>query len=210
MGRWKPNALERLVGAAMELFRERGFDETTAQDIAERAGLTERTFFRYFADKREVLFAGGSALEELVVGQLAGPADLAVPLDAVAFALAATAPFFEERREFAKARQALIAGHPGLRERELIKLASLTSAIAEQLRRRGVAEPAASLAAEAGMAIFKMAFVRWVNDGERRDLAHHIRESLGHLRAVTSGGKAGRLTPKKPRRAPAAGRSARR
>jgi AcrR family transcriptional regulator len=209
MARWEPNALERLVLAAMALYRERGFDETSVADIAARAGLTERTFFRYFADKREVLFGGGAALEKLVVDALAGNADLAAPLDAVASALASTAPLFEERREFAKARQALIAGHPGLHERELSKLASLTSAIAAELRRRGVAEPSASLVAEAGMAIFKLAFDRWVKDAKQRDLAHHVGESLGHLRAVTSGGKTGRLTPHKPRRALGVKRSAR-
>jgi len=186
MSRWKPNARERLAAAAMELYGERGFDETSVADIAERAGLTERTFFRYFADKREVLFGGGAALEKLVVERLGGNADLAVPLDAVASALASTSLLFEGRRAFAKARQALIAGHPGLQERELIKLASLTAAIAAQLRRRGVKEPAASLVAEAGMAVFKMAFGRWVADAKHRDLAHHIQASLGHLRAAMS------------------------
>src|SRR5579863_10334509 len=103
MARWEPNARERLEKAALELFREHGFDETTAADIAARSGLTERTFFRYFADKREALFGGGEALQKFVVEKLAAQSDLTVPLAALAGALEATAPFFEQRRPFAKA-----------------------------------------------------------------------------------------------------------
>ena len=75
MGRWEPNARGRLEQAAMELYLERGFDQTTVAEIAERAGLTERTFFRHFADKREVLFAGAGALQELLVSAVAGAPD---------------------------------------------------------------------------------------------------------------------------------------
>lgn len=187
MTRWEPNARERLEKAAMELYRERGFDETAVADIAARAGLTERTFFRYFADKREVLFGGASALQDLLTGQIAGaPASLG-PLDAVAAAFEATTTLFEERRLFAKARLAIITGHPALLERELIKLAVLATAIAAALRDRGVPEPAATLAAESGIAIFKLAFERWVTDTKKRDLALHVREALEQLKAVTAG-----------------------
>src|ERR1700710_2476728 len=137
MARWEPNARERLGKAALELYRERGFDETAVADIAARAGLTERTFFRYFADKREVLFGGSSQLRELLVGTIAAAPELTAPLDAVAAALEATSPMFEERRSFAKVRQAVIEAHPALQERELIKLASLTTAVAGALQRRG-------------------------------------------------------------------------
>ncbi len=169
----------------MELYRERGFDETTVAEIAERAGLTERTFFRYFADKREVLFGGAGALEELLIHELQSAPDSAAPIVAVAAALEATAPLFEQRRDFARHRHALITGHAELRERELIKLASLASAIAAALRRRSVPEPAASLAAEMGIAIFKIAFEHWVKDSKGRDLAHHVREALKALQGVT-------------------------
>lgn len=187
MGRWEPDARERLEQAAMELYRERGFDETTVAEIAARAGLTERTFFRYFVDKREVLFSGSGALRELLVESVAATPDSAAPMDAVAAALEATSAMFKERRAFARQRHALIASHPELQERELIKLASLAEAIAAALRRRGVTEPAASLASEAGIAIFKLAFERWVHDARGRDLSQHVRESLTALKAVAAG-----------------------
>jgi AcrR family transcriptional regulator len=187
MSRWEPNARERLGEAAMELYRERGFDQTTVAEIAARAGLTERTFFRYFADKREVLFWGSAALQEFLAKRVAAAPASTRPIDAVAAALEATSAVFEERRDFARQRHALIAAHPELQERELIKLASLATAIAEALRRRGVTDPAASLAGEAGIAVFRLAFESWVHDPNRRDLARHVRESLKSLKAVTAG-----------------------
>jgi AcrR family transcriptional regulator len=174
MSRWEPNARGRLEQAALELYSERGFEQTTVADIARRAGLTERTFFRHFADKREVLFWGAGALQELLVG-------------AVAAALEATDAVFEERRESVRHRQAVIAANAELQERELIKLASLASAMAGALRRRGVKDPAASLTAEAGMAVFRIAFERWISETSQRDLSQCIRESLDELKAVTAG-----------------------
>ena len=163
MGRWEPNARGRLEQAALELYVERGFEQTTVAEIAERAGLTERTFFRHFADKREVLFAGAGALQELLASAVAGAPDSAAPIDAVAAALEAAGALLQERREYARQRQAVIAANPELQERELIKLASLASALADALRRRGVTDPAASLTAEAGIAVFKIAFERWIS-----------------------------------------------
>ncbi|WNG14117.1 TetR family transcriptional regulator [Cystobacter fuscus] len=186
MSRWEPNAHERLQQAAMELFQERGYDRTTVEEIAARAGLTERTFFRYFTDKREVLFSGSKDLEKLIVESIAGAPQTMAPLDAVTIALETTAPMFEERRARSRTRQALIAAHAELRERELIKLSSLASAIAESLRGRGVARPAATLIAEAGIAIFKSAFERWVEDLQEHDLSHHVRGALEELRLVTA------------------------
>jgi len=124
MGRWEPNARGRLEQAALELYVERGFEQTTVAEIAERAGLTERTFFRYFADKREVLFAGADTLRDLMVGALAGAPEPAAPIEAVAAALQTAGVLLQERREYARQRQAVIAGNAGLQERELIKLAS--------------------------------------------------------------------------------------
>jgi AcrR family transcriptional regulator len=185
MGRWEPNARGRLEQAALELYAERGFDQVTVAEIAERAGLTERTFFRHFADKREVLFWGEGALHELFVQHVAGAPDSAAPIDAVAAALEAASPIFEGRHERARKRQAVIAANAGLQERELIKLASLASALADALRRRGVTEPAASLTAEAGVAVFKIAFERWLGETDDRGLTAFIRESLDELKAVT-------------------------
>jgi AcrR family transcriptional regulator len=187
MARWEPDARGRLERAALELYGERGFDQVTVAEIAERAGLTERTFFRHFADKREVLFWGEGALHELFVHSVVGAPGSAAPIDAVAAALDAASMIFEGRREQARKRRAVIAANAGLQERELIKLASLASAMADALRRRGVTDPAASLTAEAGVAVFKVAFERWLDDTEDRDLSQLIRESLDELKAVAAG-----------------------
>jgi AcrR family transcriptional regulator len=187
MGRWEPDARGRLAEAAFALYAERGFEQTTVAEIAARAGLTERTFFRHFADKREVLFAGSSELQDLLVRTLAATPDEMAPIDAVAVALAAVGALLQERREHARRRRAIIAANAELQERELIKLASLAAALADTLRQRGVAEPTASLAAEAGIAVFRIAFERWVAGPDERHLNEHIGESFHELRAVTAG-----------------------
>ena len=187
MGRWEPNARGRLEQAALELYVEHGFEQTTVAEIAARAGLTERTFFRYFADKREVLFAGGANLQEFLVSAVASAPDSVAPIEAVAAALEGAGALLQERRDYARRRQAVIAANPGLQERELIKLASLASALATALRERGVTGPAASLAAEAGIAVFKIAFERWVGGTSQPDLPRLIRESFDDLKAVTAG-----------------------
>jgi AcrR family transcriptional regulator len=185
MGRWEPNARGRLARAALELYLERGFEQTTVAEIAKRAGLTERTFFRHFADKREVLFWGQNVLRELIVNTVASAPDSAAPIDAVAAAIEAAGALLQER-EGARQRQAVIDANPELQERELIKLASLASAMADVLRQRGVKDPAASLTAEAGIAVFKIAFGRWISETSERDLPQYIRESLDELKAVTA------------------------
>ena len=187
MGRWEPNARGRLMQAAFALYGERGFEQTTVAEIAERAGLTERTFFRHFADKREVLFAGAEALQELLVSTvIEAPASLA-PIDAAAVGLEAIGGFIQEGGDLASQRQAIISSSAELQERELIKLASLATAIAEALRARGVEDPAASLTAEAGIAVFKVAFERYVDAANQQDLRTVIRESLDGLKLVTAG-----------------------
>jgi AcrR family transcriptional regulator len=173
--------------AAFELYGERGYEQTTVAEIAKRAGLTERTFFRHFADKREVLFAGADALrEQLVSTVVEAPASLA-PIDAAAAGLEAAGAFIQDGGELAQQRQAIIASSAELQERELIKLASLAAALADALRRRGVEDPAASLTAEAGIAVFKVAFERYVGEADQQDLPRLIRESLEELKAVTAG-----------------------
>ena len=186
MSRWEPNARGRLEEAALELYADRGFDETTVAEIAERAGLTERTFFRHFADKREVLFGGQDALLALFVDSIAAaPQDMA-PLDAVGAALASAGEFFESRHTHARRRQAVIAANTQLQERELIKLSSMAAAIAEALGRRGVSGSSAMLAAEAGIAVFKVAFDRWIHEGRRHQLPQFISETIDELRAVSN------------------------
>ncbi|MFF1685119.1 MULTISPECIES: TetR family transcriptional regulator [unclassified Streptomyces] len=187
MGRWEPNARGRLANAALALYSERGFEQTTVAEIAKRAGLTERTFFRHYADKREVLFAGSSQLEEALVQAVAAVPKSAAPIDAVAVGLDTVAGFFTDRRDFARQRQAVIMANAELQERELIKLASMSAALADTLRRRGVAEPAASLTAEAGVSVFKVGFERWIGTAEERELSQFLRESLDELKAALTG-----------------------
>src|ERR1700733_10318974 len=124
MTRWQPDARGRLVKAAIDLYGERGFDNTTVADIAERAGLTRRTFFRYFADKREVLFSGSERLQQTMVDALTGA-------PATAAAMEATVGFFADNREFARQRVSVITANADLRERELIKFATLSAALAD-------------------------------------------------------------------------------
>jgi hypothetical protein len=109
------------------------------------------------------------------------------PIDAVAAALQTAGALLQQRREYSRQRQSIIAANTELQERELIKLASLASAIAATLRRRGVSDPAASLTAEAGIAVFRTAFERWTDDTSERDFARFIQESLDELKAVTAG-----------------------
>jgi AcrR family transcriptional regulator len=170
----------------MELFEERGFEDTTVADIAERAGLTKRTFFRYFGDKREVLFAGTEPLKaRFVEGIAAAPADTA-PLDAIAAGLDAMADLFGTVGERPRKRQAIINANPDLQERELVKMVGFAAAGAAALRDRGVAEPAASLAAEAGIAILRIAFEQWVSGPRGQDVHELLRQSLAELRSVTA------------------------
>jgi AcrR family transcriptional regulator len=188
VGRWDPDARGRLARTATELYLEKGFEQATVAEIAKRAGLTERTFFRYFVDKREVLFGGSAQLQELMVGAVAATPASAGPMDAVAAGVLAAAQLLKDR-DYSRQRQAIIAANPILQERELIKMAALATAFAETLRQRGVREPAASLTAEASIAVFRVAFERWVADGNKKDLARLIRESFDELQVAVGGSK---------------------
>ena len=185
--RWEPNARGRLEQAALELFGEHGYEQTTVDDIARRAGLTKRTFFRHFADKREVLFGGADEFKQLFVDGLTGAPASAAPLEAIAVTLEAVADAFHDRRELARRRQRVIMANAELQERELVKLAGVAAALAAALRERGVAEPAASISAETAVAVFRNAFERWVAAADRRELPELIGESLDALRGVTAG-----------------------
>jgi AcrR family transcriptional regulator len=189
MARWEPGASERLQQAALELFATRGYEQTTATEIAQSVGLTERTFFRHFSDKREVLFHGQEAfIQAFLAGVDAAPPD-ASPIDIVARALQSAASFFpDERRAHSRQRQAVIEQNPALRERESHKLASLATTVAEALRARGVGELAATLAAESGATVFGIAFAQWLREGERRSLADITADVLDEL--LTLAGKA--------------------
>jgi AcrR family transcriptional regulator len=186
MARWEPDSRGRLGRAALELYGERGFERTTVAEIAERAGLTERTFFRHFADKREVLFAGAGDVEAALVRAVADAPATAAPLDVVAAGIAAAGAQLPTRAEDSRRRQAIIDANPELQERELIKLAALAATLARALRERGLDDAAASLTAEVGIAVFRSAFERWIDPANDRDFAALVRDALNRLRAVTA------------------------
>ena len=182
MARWEPGAAERLQSAALELFATQGFEQTTAADIAAAAGLTERTFFRHFADKRDVLFHGQeSFVQGVLTGVQEAPAS-AAPMELVRCALTAgAASLGNDRRPYARMRQAVIDANPSLRERERNKLAGLAVLIAEALRARGEAEPAATLAAESAATVFGVAFAQWIRADDARPLAAIAAKVLDEL-----------------------------
>ena len=184
MGRWEPDAAGRLREAALALYVAQGYEQTTVAEIAERAGVTARTFFRHFADKREVLFAGSERLEQEMVAAVAGAAAGVGPLDAVGAALEAAAGLVGGDHAHSRRRQSVVAANPELHERELIKMARLADALAGALTDRGVAAADARLAAEAGIAVFRIGFERWVAGPRTGDLATALREALAQLRTL--------------------------
>ncbi len=186
MTRWKPDAAGRLTKAAITLFEQQGYDETTVAEIAESAGLTKRTFFRHFADKREVLFSGSAELERLWADGVAAAPPGASAMAAVMAGLKPVTTMFPERHPFAQVRARIIAANPELQERELIKLQSLSAAIAAALRARGISENDAELAAQTGVTVFHLAFARWIAQEDPAALGLLTAESLEQLRSVTA------------------------
>ena len=187
MVRWEPGTQERLQKAALELFATRGFEQTTAMEIAQSVGLTERTFFRHFSDKREVLFHGQHLLVQAFLdGVQTAPPD-ASPIEIVAGALrSATAFFPDERRAYSRTRQSVIDQNPALQERERHKLAGLATILADALRARGVDELAATLASQTGVTVFGIAFAQWIREDEQRSLADIAADVLRELVALTA------------------------
>ncbi|WP_329048764.1 TetR/AcrR family transcriptional regulator [Amycolatopsis sp. NBC_01488] len=183
MARWQPHAPERLVVAALDLFEERGYENTTVIEIAERAGLTKSTFFRHFPDKREVLF-GGDTMAGLLADGIAGAPAAAAPLEAVAHALDVLGreAFTAERREFTTRRRAVIAANPELREREALKGLGLTAAMAEGLERRGVPDPASRVAAQLGALVLTIAYERWNDQATETGFGEVARQALREVR----------------------------
>ena len=185
MSRWEPDAARRLQQAAFDLYTERGYDQTTVAEIAARAGLTERTFFRHFADKREVLFAGSDQFRAAVVDPVAAAPPSATPLEAVAAGIEAAGSAFPAL-ELVRRRHYLIRANPELQERELNKLASLAASLAGAMRRRGVPDTAAELAAESGVSVLRIALRRWIEDPEEQPWQIHVRQTMDELRWLTA------------------------
>lgn len=171
--------------AALELFEERGFEATTVADIGARAGVTERTFFRHFTDKREVLFDGSQAFEATVVAGILAASPTATAADATEAGIAASGTWFDSRRAWARRRSAVIGSNPGLEERELLKMARLADAAGGALRERGHAEATALLASQIGVAAFRLAFTRWlVDERPEATFAEHVHAAFAELRTA--------------------------
>jgi AcrR family transcriptional regulator len=187
MSRWKPDARGRLEQAAYELFLERGYEQTTVVDIAVRAGLTERTFFRHYSDKREVLFGGSAMLQDELLRALDGLPAALPTIEVVRIAVEAVSRAMHGRLALARERRRIVIAHAELQERELTKRATLTALLAQALQQRGVAEPGASLAADMGMAVFYVGFSNWLDDPAGRELVAIVHEGFDQLKAVASG-----------------------
>ncbi len=187
MARWEPEARERLVRSALDLFTEQGYDKTTVAQIAERAGLTKSTFFRHFPDKREVLAAGQDTLCQLFAAGIASAPASATPLDTVASALEAAADAFTpERRDLGPKVQAAIAASSELQARDALKRIGLAAAMTDALLERGIPDPTASLAAELGMLAFKVAYTRWSDPTNEQTLATLTRQALDELHRASA------------------------
>ena len=187
MPRWEPDARGRLVSAALHLFSEQGFDDTTVTEIADRAGVAKSTFFRYFPDKRDVLTAGQETLSRLFVEGISQAPTDATPLAAVAAGLERAAeamgPF---NRELAPRLQAVIATSTELQERSALKQVGLAAAMAGALRARGVPDSAASVAAELGVLAFKEAYTTWLRPDNQQGLGELTRTALNGLRTTVT------------------------
>jgi AcrR family transcriptional regulator len=184
MARWQSGTRERLATSALRLFASQGFEGTTVAEIAADAGLTERTFFRYYADKPEVLFAGQGEFEALFLIGL-HESTSTTPMELVAAALDHAATFFpDEKRPWSRSRQVVVATHVALQERELHKMSALAETLTSALVQRDVDPTVAALAAEAGVSVFRRSFAAWISEGETRPFGDIQRSVLSRLQAL--------------------------
>jgi AcrR family transcriptional regulator len=205
MARWQPNARERLAQAALDLFAERGYENTTVIDIAERAGLGKTTFFRHFPDKREVLF-GGDTMSGLLASGITSAPTSATPLEAITAALDAAGreAFTPALREFSARRRAVIAANPELQEREALKGLGLIASMTDALRRRGVPDLTSTVAAQLGALALKISYDRWIDATDDQEFSQLARRTLSEVRAAT--GQLRKRPPQSSERGPAAAR----
>ncbi len=207
MPRNKEEIRKRLQWAALELFRERGYEETTTAEIAAKAGVTERTFFRHFPDKREVLFDGEAAFCQALTAAVRDAPEALGPLDTLFVAFNSVKQMFVENRPFTEPRQQVIASNPALQERAAAKTTSLIAAVASALCERGLTPPQASLAAQLGMATLSHGVAAWFNHGSV-DLGEHIARAFQEARNLSSSSiPLAKGEPKNPRHPEAGGRA---
>ena len=189
VSRWAPDARERLETAALDLFVENGYEETTVAQIAERAGLNRATFFRHFADKREVLFDGDVAFSQAVTAAVLNAPRTLGPWDTLFFAFDSVKQMFVENRPFTEPRQRVIASNAALQERATDKSRALIAAVASALCERGLTVPQANLAAQMGMATLSHGVSAWFKDGSI-DLGEHIVRAFQEARDLSSSSNA--------------------
>lgn len=183
MPRWKHGSRERLIESALELYTERGLADTSVVDISARAGVTTRTFFRYFPDKRDVLFADAETLRATLVQKMVDAPDVGEPLLTVVEVLSSF-DWAAAGRDRHRRRQAVLAANPDIAERERAKHDELATAIAEVLHSRGVDAESALLAARVGVEVFRFAYHAWLAGDDRRDLVMITKDVLGLLRSM--------------------------
>ena len=182
MSRWAPDARERLETAALGLFAENGYEQTTVAQIADRAGLNRATFFRHFADKREVLFGGEDVLAELFANAIRAASTDATLTECLqaAFAAAEVAMTPQQRAKAAQ-RVLVVAANSELQERGLLKHARIAGSMSAALRERGIDELSARLAAEVGMLAFTIAVERWMESDDAQPFSPHAEAALSDL-----------------------------
>jgi AcrR family transcriptional regulator len=183
MPRWDPCAEDRLREAALELFLEHGYENVTVAEITERAGLTRRSFSRYFTDKRDVLFTGSERLPAVLARSVRDADSTLAPFEAILSALVDVADMLADQAPLAAQRRAVVRASPELQERGRTKFAAVADAVADALRDRGTAESEATLLAQAGVAIFRTAFERWADQPDDAGLPARIREAAAELAA---------------------------
>ena len=183
MPRWAPRAEDRLREAALELFLEHGYENVTVAEITERAGLTRRSFSRYFTDKRDVLFAGSERLPGLLARSVGNADSTLSSFEALLSALVDVGGVLADQAPLAAQRRAVVQTSQELQERGRTKFAAVTDAVADALRDRGAAESEATLLAQVGVAIFRTAFERWTDQRADVGLPARIREVAAELAA---------------------------
>jgi AcrR family transcriptional regulator len=203
MPRWEHGSEERLKKAALELFEEQGFENTSVIEISERARVTTRTFFRYFSDKREVLFAGSDGLRAMLVERILQEPDVGAPLQVVISALSEFDWESLGSRKSQRQRQAVIAANPELLERDLIKNHSIAAGFIDALRQRGIDAERSQLAANVGIQVFITAYVHWLEAGAKASLAMMSESVMSLLASIVPGNAQPSSSRQKSARVPA-------
>ena len=198
---------KRLQWAALELYCERGYEEITAAEIAAKAGVTERTFFRHFPDKREVLFDGEAAFIEALTAAVRSAPGALGPWDTLFVAFNSVKQMFVQNRPFTEPRQRVIASNPALQERATAKTRALTAAVACALGERGLTLPQANLAAQMGMATLSHGVAAWFDDASI-DLGEHIVRAFQDASDLSSSNMALAKEKRKASKASAKGKTA--